>query len=553
MDTFFFRIFFGLFRLLSPGGVNMEQVRIIVSVKLLMDRRRTPATWKRSRQKETSNGMLIAMFFYALMGLFVGMLILSVPSVMLMMIILHSYLLFMLIMTLITDFSNVLLDTSDSQIILPRPVTSRTLLVARTLHIVVYLGQLVLAIMIFPLFFSFLKYGVPVGVFALLTTLLTTAIGIFLTYILYGLVLRYTSEQKVKDIIGYFQIFMTVFFVAGYQLIPRMISLSELDFRFELHWYSYLLPPVWMAGLLESVYTGRFDAAHIGLMICAVGVPVLAGFVIIKYLAPYFSKFMSAPADGAAKQNSKNEKHDKNSLSEKLGRIICRSDYERATFSQVWKMTGRDKSFKMQFYPNLAYIPVFIFIIFFKNFKQIDQTLAALPEGNMFLWLLYIGMFAVLLSLSLTAFYENYTAAWVYQSAPVSRPGELINGAAKSLLIKFFVPVFVILNMAVLIIWGAEVIDDILLAMANSLLIFYINILLSKHYLPFSQQPSIKEQTGKFVSVMLRFLLIAALVGLHWAAIKITWLVWVLVPVSLAGCWIAEKQVKDLKWNKIVV
>ncbi|MCH5718443.1 hypothetical protein [Niabella hibiscisoli] len=193
------------------SGVNLEQVHMIASTKLTMDRRRKPATWKRSQQKEPSNAMLYSMMVYALMGLFVGLMIFLVPDFMLAMIILHTYLLFMLIMILITDFSNVLLDTSDSQIILPKPVTSRTLLVARTLHIIVYLGQLILAIIICPLIFSTIRYGIPVGVTLLLTTILTTAIGIFVTYILYGLVLRYTSEQKVKDIIGYFQVFMTVF------------------------------------------------------------------------------------------------------------------------------------------------------------------------------------------------------------------------------------------------------------------------------------------------------------------------------------------------------
>ncbi|MCH5687831.1 hypothetical protein LWM68_28320 [Niabella sp. W65] len=192
-------------------GVNLEQVHMIASTKLMLDRRRKPATWKRSQQKEPGNAMLYTMFVYALMGLFIGLMIFILPDFMLAMIILHTYLLFMLIMTLITDFSNVLLDTSDSQIILPKPVTSRTLLVARTLHIIVYLGQLVLAIMICPLVLLTIKYGIPIGITLLVTTLLTTAIGIFITYILYGLVLRYTNEQKVKDIIGYFQVFMTVF------------------------------------------------------------------------------------------------------------------------------------------------------------------------------------------------------------------------------------------------------------------------------------------------------------------------------------------------------
>ncbi len=552
MDTFFLRLFFGILKLLPLSGVNLEQVHMIASTKLTMDRRRKPATWKRSQQKEPSNAMLYAMFLYALMGLFIGMMIFVVTDFMLAMIILHTYLLFMLIMILITDFSNVLLDTSDSQIILPKPVTSRTLLVARTLHIIVYLGQLILAIMICPLIATFFKYGIAVGLSLLLTTLLTAAIGIFITYILYGLVLRYTSEQKVKDIIGYFQVFMTVFFAVAYQVIPRLINLSETVFSFELHWYSYLLPPVWMASLLDSVQTATIDGPRIGMIVCAIGLPILSGLVIAKYLAPYFSRFMAAPAEGAVSQ-TKTAGDRRIHLSEKLAGVLCGSAYESASFSQVWKITGRDKNFKMQFYPSLAYIPVFIFIIFFRNFKDIGQKLEDLPNGNMFLWLLYLGMFAVTSSLSLVSYYENYTASWVYQTAPVNKPGELINGAIKALLVKFFVPVYLVMSTVTLTIWGYKTLDDILLVGLNSILIFYISALMSTHYLPFSQQPNAKQQGGKFLMVLLRMFLIGILVALHWFALKINWLVIALVPISFAGCWWTHQQLKQLPWRKIVI
>lgn len=553
MDTFFLRIFFGILKLLPLSGINLEQVHMIASTKLTMDRRRKPATWKRSQQKEPSNAMLYAMFLYALMGLFIGFMIFAVTDFMLAMIILHTYLLFMLIMILITDFSNVLLDTSDSQIILPKPVTSRTLLVARTLHIIVYLGQLILAIMICPFVATFFKYGVAVGASLLLTTLLTAAIGILITYILYGLVLRYTSEQKVKDIIGYFQVFMTVFFAVAYQVVPRLINLSETVFSFELHWYSYLLPPVWMASLLDSVQTATIDGARIGMIVCAIGLPLLAGFIISRYLAPYFSRFMSAPAEGGALNQTKSTRNRKANLSEKLAGILCRSSYENASFTQVWKITGRDKNFKMQFYPSLAYIPVFIFIIFFRNFKDVGQKLADLPNGNMFLWLLYLGMFSVTLSLSLISYYENYTASWVYQTAPINRPGELINGAIKALLVKFFIPVYLVMSMVTFIIWGYKTLDDILLVGFNSILIFYISALMSTHYLPFSQQPNARQQSGKFLMVLLRMLLIGILVALHWLALKVSWLVIALVPLAFAGGWWMHQQVQLLPWRKIVI
>jgi len=553
MDTFFLRLFFAILKFFHLKGVNLEQVHMIASTKLMLDRRRKPATWKRSQQKEPGNAMLYTMFVYALMGLFIGLMIFILPDFMLAMIILHTYLLFMLIMTLITDFSNVLLDTSDSQIILPKPVTSRTLLVARTLHIIVYLGQLVLAIMICPLVLLTIKYGIPIGITLLVTTLLTTAIGIFITYILYGLVLRYTNEQKVKDIIGYFQVFMTVFFAVAYQVVPRLINLSETAFSFELRWYSYGLPPVWMASLLDSVHSSVIDGPRIAMITSAIGIPVLAGVIIVKYLAPYFSKFISAPAEGGTVSKTQKAVSRRTGYSEKLARLLCRSPYEYASFLQVWKITGRDKNFKMQFYPSLAYIPVFIFIILFRNFKDIGAKLAALPDSNMFLWLLYLGMFSVTLSLSLISYYENHTASWVYQAAPISKPGELINGAVKALLSKFFVPVYLVMSTMTLVIWGYKTLDDIALVGFNSILIFYISALMSTHYLPFSQQPNAKEQSGKFLTVILRLLLIGILVGLHWLALKVSWLVVALIPVSFAACWWVHQQVQLLPWRKIVI
>lgn len=550
MDKLLLKIFLNILNLLPLPSINKSQVGVIASTKVLMDRRRTPATWKRTRQKENRNGMLFALLMYGLMGFFIGIVVFAIPSFLLSMIIIHSYLLFMIIMTMITDFSNVLLDTSDSQIILPKPVTQRTLLVSRTIHILVYLGQLLLAIMIFPIIFSFVKYGWLVGCSLLLTTLLTTMVAILVTYILYGIILRYANEQKVKDIIGYFQIFMTIVFALGYQLIPRLIDLKEVSMNFTLHWYSYFLPPVWMAYFIDAIFNGSFDFVHISLILCAVLIPVMAAILTTRYLAPYFSRFAASP-EGSESKTSAYKTHNKKTFIEKVSKVTRQRDFESAAFMLVWRLTGRDKTFKLQFYPALAYIPVFIFIIFFKNFKNIGATMQQLPESSKYLWLLYLSMFSVTLSLTLISYYENYSAAWVYQSAPINEPGKIINGAIKSLLIKFFVPVYIVLSVITLIVWGVSTIDDILLAGCNSVLMFYISALLSKQYLPFSQQPNTQDQSGKFATVMLRMILIAILVGLHYLALKIDWLVLALIPFSIAGIWFASKKICQLQWSSI--
>ena len=553
MDKLFLNIILSLLKLFPLKGVDKEQLRVIASTKVLMDRRRKPATWRRGKDKDTSNAMLVAMFLYGFLGLFISIMIFTVPSIMLVMIIIHSYFLFMLVMTMITDFSNVLLDTSDSQIILPKPVTSRTFLLARTVHIIVYLSQLVLALMIFPIIFTFIRYGLVVGFGMLFTTLLTTGLGIFLTYILYGLVLRFTSEEKVKDIISYFQIFMTIFFAVGYQIVPRLIDLDQLSFTFSFHWYSYLLPPVWMAAFLEALHEWNFDAIHLAMIACAVGVPLLSGWLVAKFLAPYFSKSISRLNTNHSKSKAGSVNMPVSAISEKLAPMVCKGNYEKAAFGKVWKITSRDKGFRMQFYPALAYIPVFIFVIFFRKINNISETVDSLPETNMYLWLLYLAVFSVTTGLQFMKYYENSEAAWIYQSSPLSSPGHIITGGMKVLLVKFFFPVYIILAGIAIAVWGVKIADDVLLAFANNILIFYMVEFLSKHYIPFSQQQNAKEQSGRFVLMIIQMVLIAVLVGLHYLALQKDWLVLALIPVSLAGVYFANKSIRRLQWNKIVI
>src|SRR5690349_20175806 len=105
----------------------------------MMDNRRSTVNWRRKQQVqgEKSNQMRVVLFSYGILGGFIAVFIVRVPFV-LALIIFHAYLLFMMAMTLITDFSSVLLDTADTLVILPKPVNSRTLFMSRFVHIFIY-------------------------------------------------------------------------------------------------------------------------------------------------------------------------------------------------------------------------------------------------------------------------------------------------------------------------------------------------------------------------------------------------------------------------------
>ena len=262
-----------------------------------------------------------------------------------------------------------------------------------------------------------------------ITALLSVLLAVFFTYLLYLLILRFSNEEKVKEVINYFQIVMTVIFAVGLQIMPRMIN--ALNFDLHLRWYSYLLPPVWMATTLEMLYTLKVDGLHLLMSALAVLLPLLLFWVLNRFLAPSFARNLSAMnTDGAQSSQELTEIRQRQSVSGILSGIFCRDKVEQAAFEMTWKMTGRDKSFRLQFYPSLGYILVFVFIFVFKNGQHIGETWSHLGSTNSYLWFIYLPLFTISNSLLLVSYNENYMASWIYHSLPVEQPGQLITGSA---------------------------------------------------------------------------------------------------------------------------
>lgn len=552
MDKLILKAVLFFAKLLIKQGVDIERLKTIVETKLIMDRRRVYMNWRQRQQKENSNPLLITLLVYTVFGIFVGILVFSIQSFVICMALIHSYILCMMALTMITDFSSVLLDTADNQIILSKPVNSKTLFIARLVHILVYLLQFGIALALIPVIFIFIGYGFTIGIASIGTVLLTIMFAVFITYLLYAVILKFSNEQRVKDIVGYFQIFVTLLFAVGFQIMPRFVNFENLMSSFQLHWYSYFLPPVWMAMTLESVYQLNFNSIHLIMIACAILLPVFTFWLMIKYLAPSFAnKLVALDNNTVSKKNIPVKRQTNKSIAEKLSNLFCNSKTENSGFEMVWKITGRDKGFKIQFYPSLAYIFVFIFIFVFKSGKDVNILWQDLPTTKMFLFLVYLPMLSIASSIGFVSFYENFQASWIYQSTPVTKPGQIITGGLKALLAKFFLPIFLILFLFSFYVWGFAVLNDFVLGFFNNIFMFLIIANVSDHYLPFSRQQNSKEQSGRFLQIILQLFIIGALVSLHYLVLKIDWLIYCLIPISVAGCYFMLKKLQNLRWIQI--
>ncbi|MBP6025273.1 hypothetical protein [Ferruginibacter sp.] len=345
---------------------------------------------------------------------------------------------------------------------------------------------------------------------------------------------------------------MTILFAVGFQIIPRLINFNQLEVSFQLHTYSYFLPPVWMAMSLDAIHHFNFDSLHLLMLFCSIAVPAITFWLMIKYLAPSFAKKLAALNNDAENKKtiSLSTKQSK-SLSEKISSIICTKKTESGSFEMAWKITGRDKNFKLQFYPSLAYILVFIFIFVFKSGQNVAAVWQNLPETKMFLFFIYLPMFSLTGSFALITTHENFQASWIYQSTPIAKPGYLISGTLKVILAKFFILIYLLMFCLSFYVWGSAIINDFILGFFNNIFLLLLIVNLQDHYLPFSRQLNTKQQSGKFVQAMLQILLIAAIVGLHFLIITIPWLTYCLLPVSIFGCYYLLKRIQNLNWLKI--
>ena len=533
--------------------IDFEKLKIIAGTYLLMDRRRTRVSIKMNTKKEPKNPLLITQIVYVFFGFLVGTSFFEIKEIVPCMVIFHAYILFMMAMTLITDFSTVLLDTTDNQIIIPRPVSSKTFFVSRLVHVLVYLLQFSIALAIVPLIFTFILFGAGVGITAIVTVLLTVIFAVFFTYLLYGIILRLGSEEKIKEIISWAQIGLTVFFAVGYQLIPRLINYDTLRNAVELHWYSYFLPPVWMAMTLQSVQQLQADGQHIVMILLAVLGPVAAFWVMIKFIAPAFSRKIEAMGNSktATAVIPLNSRKKGKSLFDRVSALLCNDNTEQAGYDLTGKMTGRDKGFKIKFYPSLAYLLVFAFVFVFKSGKDFDTVWLTLPASKLYLWLVYLPLFAIPSAITLLPYTENFAASWLYLVSPLHKPGSLITGAIKLLLVKFFLPIYIVLLSFAVYVWGVTIADDFILGFFNCVSVFLLISIIGKSYLPFSMELNVQQQSGKIVQLLFQLIIVALLVGLHWLAIYVPWLVTVLIPLSVAGSLLLFRYIRNYSWHKI--
>jgi ABC-2 type transport system permease protein len=559
MNKYLLNGFIAMAKFFLPKDVDIEKLRTIVETKAMAFNRQKLINANLNKAKPSSNNALIFTYImYAIMSVLItGILHVAIKgqnSVYAGSIILNGYLLFMMAMTLVTDFSQILLDTTDNQIIFSKPVNSSTFFSSKLVFILMYILQYTFAFAIVPVVYLFVVKGFLVGIVSLIMVLLTVMLTVFLTYFLYGFMLKFSSEQKLKSVVNGFQIVITILLAVGFQIVPRLIDFSSLSITLTPKIWHYFFPPAWMAATTE-IANGIYSTQLFIMAALSIILPFVSLYYLVKFIAPFFSRKIELLAGETSKVAVDTNFEKSKPLAEKFANAFCKENQEKAGFDLAWHTSGRDKGFKMQFYPTVFYSLTIVAISIFKNGKSFERIWSDLPNTNHFLWFAYSPLFIGFTLLGLISFYENFSAAWVYTARPITTPGAIISGAIKALFVKYFVPVFLLFFALASAIWGLAIIDDFILAFASTSFLLLMNVVLSKNYLPFSVQITMAQQSGKFIMVMVRLFLMLIICAVHYIAIrlKLFWLIPVLSIILLIASYFALQKVKQIGWEKIIL
>ncbi|WP_266369094.1 hypothetical protein [Tellurirhabdus rosea] len=549
MNLLFLRVIEFLNPLITRLGADFGQVRAIVELKLRLDNRRTyPAfgQYRQNRQKESGNAFWWMLVIYSLfMGPLAAIFLWITGDQMPLFGFSYAYGVAMTIvaMTLITDFSSVMLDSSDNTIILPRPVSSRTLLVARLLHITLYLLLISLAVELASIVTVFVKFGLLAGLTFMLFGLLSILLVVFLTNLFYLLLMRFTSEEKLREVINYFQIAAAIFFYAIYQILPRMLAFVEDSFTLNIRWWHYLLPPVWLGGAVESLVFQKFDALHLGLVALALLMPFVGLWVMNHYLAPLYNQRLAMLDTDHRSTAAGRPTTDRTGG---LARLVARNPVEQAAFAFTWRIMLRDRKFKLKAYPALGYMVVILFMLFWRSGQGWSE------EGNRkYLLLLYFANLVGMQVLPFVWHSDQYKAAWLYAVSPLAQPGMLISGAVKAVLVQFCLPVYLITGLITLMLAGPHSIGDILLSWginASTLVLFALG---GNSRMPFSMP---LEQVTKGTNTFRVFGIMAAvgLLGfLHYGMASLPYVVWMAIPLAWGGFLLLVRNLQQTPWASV--
>ncbi|MCK1997982.1 hypothetical protein MPH47_12230 [Psychrobacillus psychrodurans] len=488
-------------------NIDYDVMRLILQLKLTMDSRRMPAIFSGSNVKKEGNQFLKSLWMYALFGILFLVPFLFLGNEFLFSLTIMFSSLFVILMTsMVSDFSAVLLDIRDKNILHPKPISEKTLNAAKITHIMIYMVLLTGAFVIIPLIVSIFKFGIIFALLFLIEIILISSLAVVLTAFVYLFILRFFSGEMLKDIINYVQIFLAIGMAVSYQLVGRVFQIVNIDISYAFAWWHTLLPPFWFAAPFELILNKDFSFHIIVLSLLALVAPFLAIAVYIR-LMPTFERNLSKLQSDTNRRKKKNRK-----LQLVFAKILCRTKEERTFYKFASLMLKEERELKLKIFPLLGFAVIFPFIFLFNTLST--SSYEEMKSGNSFM-VIYFALIMIPSVVQMLEYSGNYKGQWIFYAAPIKNKSIVYSATLKASIMNYFIPILTMLSVIFLWIFSFKIILDLVVVLLATIALTLVSYgIFKKGKFPFTSSHE-HTQTNAFFKVFGSMFIVGLMAALH--------------------------------------
>lgn len=510
-----------LFKPLFNGlKVNYEKLRAILKAKLIMENRRTSA-FSNSFSGQESNSKISQFFqnsnffkrgyiLFLIYGLILAGLCASIDDIKIRYTVLFAVGMFLFFAGIIVDFTEVLIDTRDRDILLYKPVGEKEINLARLISLIIYVVKLALIMFGPALLLTLVKRPQEVPILLVEVVMLSVSLVMF-EYIFYYVLFRIFKNLNIKSIITTVQVLIFVVLMIGFQVFGHIVDKEMAIKIFSSEAFKYLFIPMWFTGPFELLY-GNFETINI--IYTVLLIVFFIGFIAINTaISKDFEEILS--------KKDKVIINKKSSFLQRLtNKFFAKNDMERAGVNMVFWMKGSDEKLKFQLGSISLMIIVYPLIFLFAAFKKGSDPMAdmVLRDHARFVTLInYMSSMMAMGIWQILNYATNYKASIIHLITGNLRLKEFRNGVKKGGLFSFiFVPVLInamLMSLFVKNAWFIDYVNPIIFIMLSEII---ASDLMLKN-IPFSLDiTKIKNgQKGYFWAGMAAMFITALLAGLN--------------------------------------
>lgn len=477
--------------------VDFETLYRILEIKFKNDRRARTSLYKDYKvEGESKKSQIISFILGVILFGLAPSIAFTLHSIELVSNLSIAVIMILIFLSLVHDFSTVILSTSDKNILGAMPIDMNTLSSVRGTYVTIYLISILIMTIILPTSIGTYIFGYKYIIGMLIVTPLILMFSLSLTILIYSLILKHYDGEKLKDIVNYFQIVFLLgsilFYQFGADIIQRSSNVLQNSKAI------FILPSTWYSGIF-NLLLGEFSIKRLIAFILGSLATILFFIITQKYLLVELEKNLYK-FDMGNKSQSVIKKG-------KLVDLIIKDPVEKSSYIFSKAMFKRDRMLKQKMITGLS--TAFIFV------APLIRDVLSGKEQDIVSW--FFAVYGIIVFLStqpqFIAYTSSFKAAYIYEVLPIEDIEPIVKGAIKAVFINFIMPIFTLALLIFSIIFKNIGILEyiVVIIMMIFMCLIYVNDMEIK--MPFTVDVNTVESSGNGCLSAIKYVLIAIVFG----------------------------------------